>query len=485
MSHGQTCKTEFRNTAITQAMNRLASVALTALLMAPPAALYAADVPVKSKPNIVFIMADDVTYKNLGCYGEKAIQTPNIDRLAQEGMKFTRAYCATAMCAPFRAEVFTGLYPVRSGVAWNHSAAKPDTKSICHYLSGLNYRVGVAGKKHAGPADVFPFERVEDFPTGDGVRRFITRDPKQPFCLFLCSTLGHSPWRVGDTKQVDSRDITLPPTFHDNPITRQTYVAYLAEVAELDKQVGAILRMVRDTGQEDSTLVMFSSEQGWAFAFGKWSNWDIGVHTALIARWPGRIQPGTVTDALVQMADVTPTFIEAAGGDPVGFNLDGTSFLPVLTGAARTHREYVYGLHNNVREGNPYPIRSIRDGEFHYILNLTPEESYHEKHLMTAASAAHYDLQWWQAMTDAAEQGDAVAKKLQQRLHHRPAEELYRVDADPYELNNLANDPDCAAAKDRLRAELERWMKSQKDSGAALDSLQQPRMLGPWCGDWR
>lgn len=449
---------------------------VAALTFATASASWAA---APDQPNLLFILADDVTYNNLGCYGEKAIQTPNIDRLAQEGMRFTRAYSAMSVCAPFRAELLTGLYPVRNGVAWNHSQCKPDTKSVCHHLGTLNYRVGLAGKLHSYPESVFPFERVTHFPAGDGVRRFITRDPKQPFCLFLCSPLAHGPWshgavaqraRLSEMVKPDPESITLPPTFHDNPITRKTYVDYLGAVVALDKEVGEILQMLRDTGQEDSTLVMFSSEQGSPFG-GKWSNWDVGLHTALIARWPGRIQPGTVTDALVQMADVTPTFIAAAGGDPAACNLDGTSFLPVLTGEAQTHREFVYGLHNHQPQGRPYPIRSIRDGEFHYILNLKPEEFYYNRHLMEPKLEAQYDTHWWRAMTEAAERGDASAKKLQQRLHQRPAEELYRVDSDPYELNNLANDPACAEAKARLRSELERWMSSQGDPGAAMDDM--------------
>ena len=423
----------------------------------------------KQAPNFLFILADDVTYSNLGCYGEKNVKTPNIDRLAGEGMRFTRAYCAMSMCAPFRAELYTGLYPVRNGVAWNHSSAKPGTKSICHYLGDLNYRVGLTGKKHASPASVFPFENVKGFPVGPGVRGFMTQDATQPFCLFVCSHNAHPPWRSGDVSKLDPDTITLPPVIHDNPPSRKTYAGYLAEVVALDKEVGQVLELLKETGQADNTLVMFSSEQGWDFGFGKWTNWDIGVRSALIARWPGQVKPNAKSDALVQIADIVPTFIEAAGGDAASCKLDGVSFLSVLTGRSKKHRDYVYGLHNNVPEGNPYPIRSIRDGEFHYLWNLKHEQSYHEKHLMTEASAKRYDLQWWQAMNDAAEKGDAAAKKLRDKYHHRPGEELYRVDEDPYEMNNLADDPKCAKAKKRLRAELERWMTEQGDPGAAMD----------------
>jgi len=421
------------------------------------------------QPNFLFILADDVTYNDLGCFGGKNVNTPNIDQLARVGMRFNRAYCAMAMCAPFRAELYTGLYPVRNGVAWNHSRAKPGTKSICHYLHELNYRVGLAGKQHASPASVFPFEKVKAPLAGPGVRAFITRDVTAPFCLFVCSHNAHPPWRSGDPSSVDPDAMTLPPVIHDNPITRKTFAAYLAEIVALDGEVGSVLTMLKETGQDKNTLVMFSSEQGWDFAFGKWTNWDIGVRSALIARWPGRIKPGTETDALVQVADIVPTLIAAAGGDLVKHKLDGISFLPVLEGKSDRHRQYVYGLHNNVPEGRAYPIRSIRDNSFHYLANLKPDQSYHEKHLMSAGPAKRYDLQWWQALKEAAAQGDASPQALYDRYHQRPPEELYRVDEDPWEMNNLADKAEYAAVKQRLRKELQRWMAEQNDPGAALD----------------
>ncbi|NQV32283.1 MAG: sulfatase [Phycisphaeraceae bacterium] len=443
------------------------------VVLLPPLAQAArqevADISSRDRSNFLFILADDVTYNDLGCFGGQNVKTPNIDRLARQGVRFTRAYCAMSMCAPFRAELYTGLYPVRNGVAWNHSVAKPGTKSICHYLKALNYRVGIAGKKHASPASVFPFDTVKGFPAGDGVRAYMTEDAGKPFCLFVCSHNAHPPWRSGDVSSIDRDGMTLPPVIHDNPITRKTFAAYLAEIGELDEEVGAVLKLLEEAGQAHNTLVMFSSEQGWDFAFGKWTNWDIGVHSALIARWPGRVKPNTQTDALVQMADIVPTFVAAAGGNPLGLNLDSVSFLPVLQGSASAHRQYVYGLHNNVPEGHPYPIRSIRDDEFHYLVNLKHDQPYHEKHLMTEGSARRYDLQWWQALKDAADQGDAVARTQYNRYHLRPSEELYRVDEDPWEQNNLAEKPEYAQVKKRLRVEIERWMAEQNDPGAALD----------------
>ncbi len=420
------------------------------------------------QPNFLFILADDCTYNVLQLYGGRDLNTPNIDRLAQEGIKFNRAYAAMSMCAPFRAELYTGLYPVRNGVAWNHSKARPGTKSVCHHLGDLGYRIGLSGKKHASPAETFPFEDVKGFPAGDGVRRFMTADRQQPFCLFLCSHSPHAPWTAGDASQFDADKLTLAPVQHDNGPTREAMTRYLAEVADLDREVGEALELLKETGQADNTLVVFSSEQGWALGFAKWSNWNLGVHTALVARWPGRIAAGTKTDALVQMADVLPTFVDAAGGDPPSYGLDGSSFLPVLLGEATRHRDYVYCVHNNVPEGEPYPIRSIRDDEFHYLMNLSSNAAYHEKHVMAKNSR----LVWWPALEAADARGDKAARRLMDKYRNRPAEELYRVDTDPYETENLATDPDYVGVKMRLRTELQRWMTEQGDTGASMDTPQ-------------
>ena len=418
----------------------------------------------EAKPNFVFILADDCTYNLLGCYGGRDVKTPNIDRLAREGMKFDRAYCAIAMCAPFRTELYTGLYPMSSGSTRNHTSGRRDTKSVVDHLGRLGYRVGLAGKKHVH----FPLANVQEFPAGQGVRSFMTQRGEQPFCLFLCSHNPHAPWTTGDASQFDAEKIRLAPVQHDNPPTREATTRYMAEVSDLDREVGEILELLDQTGLAKKTLVMFSSEQGWALGYAKWTNWDLGVHTALLARWPGHIRSGSKTRALVQMADVLPTLIEAAGGNPARHQLDGTSFLDVLRGKAEDHRTYVYGMHNNRPEGEPYPIRYVRDERYHYVWNLTPEVPYHEKHVMVANSR----LVWWPALKAAEARGDATAVKLLDKFHNRPAEELYLVDEDPYELNNLANDPAHALAKKRLRAELKRWMAQQRDPGVSLDQIK-------------
>lgn len=421
----------------------------------------------QKQPNFVFILADDLTYNLLGCYGGVDAETPRIDALASEGMRFTRAYAAMAMCAPFRAELYTGLYPVRNGVAWNHSSAKPGTKSVCHYLEEQGYRVGLSGKKHATPESTFPFEVLKGFPAGDGVREFMTRDADQPYCLFLCSNNAHAAWTTGDPSRFDPEAITLNPLQYDTPAIREVMTRYLAEVEDFDRETGEILDLIDSVDQKDDTLVMLSSEQGWALGFAKWSNWDLGVHTGLIARWPGKIESGSVSNALVQMADVLPTFMEAGGAKIKPGQFDGLSFYRHLRGQDQPLRKFVYGVHNNVPEGNPYPIRSIRNDKYHYLMNLTPDASYHEKHVMLMDSR----LTWWPDLKKAEAKGDPEAIALLKKYHNRPAEELYKVDEDVYELNNLARNPEYAEIKKALRGELARWMEAQGDPGAAMDDI--------------
>ncbi len=452
---------------------------MRAITLCFPVVLILSSLAFSQKPNIVFILADDVNHDAIGSYGGENVATPNIDRLASEGIQFNQAYSAMAMCAPFRAELYTGLYPVRNGVASNHSSARPGTKSVCHYLGDLGYRVGLTGKKHASPAETFPFESLSEGNgksqklDWEGMERFMGDDGGQPFCLFVCSQNAHAPWTEGDASQFDAEAIKLLPTQHDNPKTREVMRHYYAEVTALDAQVGRTLAILEKSGKADNTLVIFSSEQGWALGFSKWSNWNMGVHTAFVARWPGRIAAESKTDALIQMADVVPTFIEAAGGEPDKYDLDGMSFLSVLEGRKEEGRKLVYGLHNNIPEGEPYPIRSINDGQYHYIWNLKPETTYHEKHVMVENSR----LVWWVEMEKAASAGDKQAKALLKKYTNRPEVELYRVGVDEYEMNNLADNPEYASVKQRLRRELQRWMNNQHDPGAILDTEAERNAL--------
>lgn len=426
------------------------------------------------KPNIVIIMADDLGTNELGCYGGTNLQTPNIDRLAQEGLRFTNNYTSSAMSVPIRASLYTGLYPARHGSYQNHKASYNNLKSVAHYLADLGYRVGRTGKDHpSNQPGVYPFEKVPGFTqncvsatadyTTSGITSFIQRNNDEPFCLFVCSIHPHVPWTWGDAGKFNPAKVTLPPNCVDNPKTRNTFCKYLAEIQELDNEVGAIMDVVTKTCKSDNTLVIFLGEQGPQMPFGKWTCYNYGQHSAMIARYPAGIPRGAVTNALVQYEDVLPTMIEFAGGEAIA-GLDGSSFLSVLYDKSSEHRQWAYGMHNNIPEGTSYPIRSIRDKRYKLIINLTPEVPYYEKHMMDPNT----DNMWNSWLNTA--QKNEYALFLTNRFVNRPAVEFYDLEVDKWELNNVAALPIHAKQIDLMRTELERWMRSQGDRGVMMDT---------------
>ncbi len=452
---------------------------LFAAVVVAIAALCSLSAAVAAPPNFLVIMADDCTHNDLPLYGGRNAKTPNIDSLAAQGLTFNRAYLSEAMCQPCRAELYSGQFPLRNGCAWNHSASRPGVKSMPQHLRPLGYRVGLAGKVHVKPDKAFPFEKVGGFdpncvrdPTRAhdlaAVNEFLSRD-KQPFCLVVALVEPHVPWVMGDPSQYPPGKIQLPPNIADTPRTRADFGKYLAEITYMDGQVGELLEALDKSGKADDTLVLFTSEQGSQFPGCKWTNWDTGVHTALVARWPGRVAAGKRTDAIVQYADVLPTFIDAAGGGPSAADFDGRSFLPALKGETESHREFAFGLHNNVPEGPRYPIRTVTDGEWRYIRNLLPEEMYIEKHLMGVQGDGRLNNPYWSTWVFHSWNRPAIYN-LVKRYTRRPAEQLYHTSEDAFEMSNLADDPKHAAVKKRLRAKLEAWMNSQGDPGAPQDT---------------
>lgn len=421
------------------------------------------------KPNLVFIIADDMTFREIGCYGGQA-HTPNIDRLATEGLKFNECYQAAPMCSPTRHNIYTGLYPVKSGAYPNHTFAKPETKSIVHYLKPLGYRVALSGKTHISPKSVFPFEYSgkKKNPDMDVIESLFkeSKEAKKPFCLFACSNEPHAPWDKGDPSKYPPEKIILPPYIVDTPVVREQFGKYLAEVTYYDTQVGQILKLLDQHKLRRNTLVVVVSEQGNQFPFAKWTCYGNGLQSAMIARWPGKVEAGSTTDAMVEYVDIVPTFVEAAGGVPSDV-LDGESFLPVLKGETIHHKDFSYGIMTTrgiIAGSDQYAIRTVRGKKYRLIWNL----NYKEKFSNVAQQTPSF-----LSMIKAAEAGDANAKKLVNDYYYRPEYELFDCKVDPHEMNNLAGNPKYKDVVEKLNKKLIAWMKEQGDKGieTELDAI--------------
>ena len=409
------------------------------------------------KPNIIFLLADDLTRWDIGCYGSPDSKTPAIDALAAEGMQFSKCYQSAPMCSPTRHNIYTGIYPTRTGAYPNHTFAKEGTRSIVHYLRPLGYRVAQSGKRHIGPEEVFPFEYLGNVMNPDfgKVDSFLmdVRASGEPFCLFLCSNEPHGPWNKGDASQFDPSSVTLPPHYYDNSETRENYCRYLAEINYLDGQVAEALGLLEKHGLSENTVFIFASEQGNSFPFAKWTCYNAGLGSALIVRWPGVVAPGSKSGALVEYSDITPTMIDIAGGDPVG-GLDGESLVPLLKGERSTHKDFTHGLMTTrgiIKGSEYYPIRTVSNGTYRYVVNLAPEEEF-------------YNVANMPGWEEAAET-DAFAASLVQKHRFRPPVELFNDEKDPYNLENLAGQKPYRKIEKKLGKQLEKWMEYAGDEG--------------------
>jgi len=436
----------------------------------------------ETPPNILIIMADDLDSRQISCYGGQNIKTPNIDALAKRGLKFGNLFCSEAMCVPIRASLFTGLYPARHGSFQNHKKVYPETEAIGKYLADLGYTVALTGKDHSTkPESIFRFKMIPGFenncvaPTAnytvDSIKEFMTNNIK-PFCLFVMSTNPHAPWTVGDPSAFDPQKLVLPQHWVDTREGRTEFCKYLAEVRALDNQVGDVVSALKSTGKENNTLILFLGEQGPQMPGGKWTLYDYGIKSAMIAVLPGITPKGTISKAMVQYEDITPTLIEIADGKPIA-KLDGKSFLSVIKGNTDIHRDYVYGIHNNIPEGTAYPIRSIRDSKYKLVANLMFGSTYYLKWTMNPLKLSIIWGSWLQASKNSKN-----AKTMVDRILKHPEYELYDTENDPYELNNLIEKPELKKVVDDLKENLDEWMNQQKDPGKALDDAALRKKAG-------
>lgn len=432
--------------------------------------------PKPNSLNILMIISDDLGVADVGAYGNSVVQTPNIDKLAGEGLKFERAFVPASMCSPSRAAIYTGLYPHRNGMFRNHFEARSSVQSIPHYLSKLGYRTSLVGKSHVKPYSVFPFERLEREPTV--VARYLDDLKGAPFAMVIAQHHPHIPWLPN--ADYDPESISLPSKLVDTPETREAMARYYSSISASDTELGRYLELLDERGLRDNTVVIYLSDHGPQLPFAKFSNYEAGLKVPMIVRWPSVVEGGSHSNALVSSTDILPTLIELAGG-ATEVNFDGKSLVPLLKGELETHHENVYGVHStlglNIPDLKPYGIRSMRTERYRYIRNLHPNNL--PRSLMTEPrplmGSLKYLLQfgvwippglpeYWESWLELSQQDQSAAAAIDSYLH-RPAEELYDLQMDPQEQDNLAAKAEYQVLMSEMRIQLDHWMLSQGDQG--------------------
>lgn len=432
------------------------------------------------KPNILLFVGDDMSWVDCSPYGNTDVRTPNIQGLADEGMCFDNMFTGTAMCAPSRQQIYSGMNGVRSGAYPNHSIMHDGAKSFATYFSEMGYRVGLIGKKHYGPEASFPLHYFGGLHHDGGqgldidlgkIEDFMTNKNESPYFMVIAQNQPHMPWTRGQRKPYNANELKVPEYLIDSEMTRREMVKYYAEITYMDSLLGVCLNYVEQSGCANNTLVIFTSEQGSNFPFAKWTCYDMGLKNAFIMKYPGVIVPGTRNSQLLQTVDVLPTLLELVGANPNEFDtgipdaygnrgFDGTSFAGLLNGKDDMHpRKYVYGVQTTrgIYHGpEAYAIRSVRDLNYKLIWNI--------HHDTVFSNLVTVNKKW--LLPDWEKAAATPAEKARVALYSkRPEFELYDINMDPYEMNNLAGNMKYAKVIDELFSQLKIWMKQQGDFG--------------------
>lgn len=449
-----------------------------------------------SRPNILFIISDDQSYPHTGADGMTVVPTPHMDRLAREGVRFTHAFVPSPSCSPSRASILTGQTPNRLGTGARLSGPLSDEHPrYPQLLAEAGYHVGYAGKGYS-PAWLDKDRETKPGPRFNDFNEFLARRPEgAPFCFWFGSQNPHRPFlqAVTDRRGVRPEDVPVPPFLMDTLQTRQDLAHYYAEIAELDDEVGELMEILERTGEADNTIVVLCSDNGMPFPRAKCNLYDAGAQTPLLIRWPVRIAAGQVIDAFTNLADLAPTFLQAAGL-PIPEPMNAVSLLPWLVegiekpsippgssvGPDRDAVFLVREQHVPHSDGGGYSSRAIRTADYLYILNLEPDrwpagppdqksgqfpngfpdvdEGNAPDDVRVRGGGAKEDI------VRAFERGEPLGLLA---LGKRPAEELYVVKDDPYQMNNVADDPRYAQVKQQLAQRLRQWMQDSGDQGVA------------------
>ena len=444
------------------------------------------------KPNIVAIIADDHGVYHSTAYGSPEQKTPHMQSLADEGMTFSRAYVASPACAPSRHALMSGLMPYKNGVVGNHENSNyklTTSEGLIQKLMDAGYEIVFRGKvTHGNGRGVIP-EGVVRLPGSNNlldpanVEAYLEQrgDKSKPVALFIGPTDTHTIWPIEpDEVHFKPEDTVLPPKTYDLPEARHLMARYNQSVENVDTAVGKVRDIVKRQLDEDNTLILYTSDHGQNWAFGKWSLYETGVRVPLIAVWPGKIKPQSTSDAMVSWIDLIPTFLDIAGA-PVVKGIDGISFKGVLLGKTSSHRDRIFTVHKGDKTVNVYPIRAVRTDKWKYMLNLFPEfynsthmdvPVFREGHNRAGQENQHYFYDWntWEQ----AAQTNQAAAQFMHRYHARPKEELYMIEEDPYEENNLAFDPQYANELASMRKLIEERMHEVDDDRSLSGT---PRLL--------
>ncbi|MBN1997043.1 sulfatase [candidate division KSB1 bacterium] len=408
--------------------------------------------------NILWLISED-TSPDIGCYGNPLVKTPNLDRLAAEGIRYTNVYATCPVCSPSRSAFMTGMYQTFTGAHQHRTRDKqplPDpVKVITHYFRRAGYFTAnvtepAEGISGTGKTDWNFIPGEEPFDGTD----WNQRTEGQPFFAQVNFQLTHREFQRDPENPIDPAGVELPPYYPDHPITRRDWANYLESLQVLDRQIGAVLKRLEDEGLLDNTAVFYFGDHGRCMVRGKQWLYDGGIRIPLFIRLPKKNRAGRVDDNMISMIDLGPTAMRLAGITPPE-HLQGRPFL----GGRIKSRKYIISARDRCDETDDR-IRCVRTKQYKYIRNFFPERPYTQ---FNAYKTNQYPL--ISLLPVLHKQGKLTPVQERWLAPQRPGEELYDVSADPHEIDNLAEKPEHAKVLNKMRSILDDWIEKTGDMG--------------------
>jgi N-sulfoglucosamine sulfohydrolase len=425
----------------------------------------------KIQPNFIVFIADDAAWNDCGPYGNTVIKTPNINKLAEEGVVFDNAFLTTSSCSPSRCSILTGRYPHSTGAQELHMPLPAEQVLFAGELQKAGYYTALAGKYHIG-AKRKEFNTIyAGKPSGceNWVKALQERPKDKPFFMWLAALDPHRKYQLNTIPEPHNpADVIVPPFLPDADSTRKDLALYYDEISRLDNYLGQVMAELKLQNVDDNTLVIYMTDNGRPFPRSKTRMYDSGIKTPFIVRWPEKLQKGR-TDALISSIDIAPTFCELAGA-PIAETFQGISFAPVLDDYSAKTRDYIVGEHN----WHDYQSheRAIRNHKYLYIRNAFPE--FNASPPADAVGSLTY-----QEMIKMKNAGELNENQKDCFVQPRLAEELYDVVNDPFQFNNLAENKDYDEALNEMRGLLDDWIVEYEDKIPAKPS---PDTFDRWTG---
>jgi N-sulfoglucosamine sulfohydrolase len=460
-----------------------------------------------SQRNVLLLISDDHGIDQLGCYGNEKIQTPNLDQLAEQGVRFTNAYGITASCSASRGVILSGLYPHQNGQFghqhnWHHFSYHKWVQSIPLLLKQNDYRTGVIGKLHVAPIEQLPFDFVvpgkeimgnrDVMVMAEKANEFFNQDKKDPFFLLIGYSDPHrSAQGMSKMKNVenfsgfgndreytdltptiyDPADVHVPDFLPDTPEVREELADQYQSISRMDAGIGKVIEYLRSSGRYEQTLIIYISDNGIPFPGAKTTIYDSGVHLPMIVNSPTINKSGGVNNAMISFIDLLPTILDWTDTKNPEYKLPGRSFLPIMNQENAVGWDEVYQSHTFHEITMYYPMRAVRTRQYKYIHNLFPELEY-------PFATDLFICKTWQGILE--RKSEMMGKRRVSDYLLRPVEELYDIKKDPVESINLAQDPAYSGVLKELRAKLRSMRVATDDPWLINDNyLMNKSLLKP------